>query len=192
MDHRRILPKGYHFGFKRSHDGIEWELPTELRCRVGPVDYYYIDFEFSERFPEGREKTLMSGIAGQRVPETKGSDDVLYNPFKADVYQLGVAMLDTFEVIPIFPLRICPFLLALQGYTGLDDFKPLLRKMVSIDLEKRPTSSEALIQFEAIVSRSTKASFSWRIWSDQLCDPLVPWFWARFLYYIFPPCRSFV
>ncbi|KAK0452113.1 kinase-like domain-containing protein [Desarmillaria tabescens] len=174
MDHQRVLPKGYHFGLKRSHDGIEWELPTELRCRAGPVDYCYIDFEFSECFPEGREKTLISGIAGQRVPEVQDSD-TLYNPFKADVYQLGVAMLDIFE-----------------RYTGLDDFKPLLRQMASIDPDKRPTASEALVQFEAVVSRSSQASLSWRIWSNQLCDSLVPWFWARFLYRIFPPCRSSV
>ncbi|PBK87861.1 hypothetical protein ARMGADRAFT_1034470 [Armillaria gallica] len=142
--------------FKRSHDGIKWELPTELCCHVGPVDYCYIDFEFLECFTKGREKTLISEIVGQHALETKSSDNVLYNPFKVDVYQLGVAMLDTFE-----------------GCTGLDDFKPLLRKMVSINPEKRPMSSEALIQFEAIVSRSTKASFSWRIWSNQLCGPLV-------------------
>ncbi|KAG7441308.1 kinase-like protein [Guyanagaster necrorhizus] len=175
MDHRRVMPKGYHFGLKRSHDGVEWSLPTELRCRVGPVDYYYIDFEFSECFPEGREKALVSGIVGQRVPEMKNSQDVLYNPFKADVYQLGIAMMNIFE-----------------GYTGLNDFKPLLRKMVSIDPDERPTASEALVQFEAIVSRSRKSSLYWRIWSDDLYDPLVPWFWVRFFYHIFPPCRSHV
>ncbi|KAK0452114.1 uncharacterized protein EV420DRAFT_692685 [Desarmillaria tabescens] len=135
MDHRRVMPKGYHFAFNISHDDIEWDRLTEIRCRAGPVDYYYIDFEFAEFFPDGIHNALVSGIVGQRVPEMKDSDDVLYNPFKADVYQLGVAMLDIFEV-----------------YTGLNDFKPLLRKMVSVDPDKRPTASEALREFEHIVS----------------------------------------
>ncbi|KAK0430632.1 kinase-like domain-containing protein [Armillaria borealis] len=146
MDHRRVMPKGYHFAFNASHDGVEWDLPTEIRCRVGPVDYYYIDFEFAECFPDGIDKALVSGMVGQRVPEMKDSDEVLYNPFKADVYQLGIAMLDIFEV-----------------YTGLNDFKPLLRRLISVDPDKRTTASEALRQFEHVVSRAGKSSLTWRI-----------------------------
>ncbi|KAK0191903.1 kinase-like domain-containing protein [Armillaria mellea] len=146
MDHRRVIPKGYHFTFTFSHDGMEWAHPTEIRCRVGPVDYYSIDFEFSEHFPDGIDKALVSGMVGQRVPEMKDSDEVLYNPFKVDVYQLGTAMLDIFE-----------------AYTWLNDFKPLLRRMISVDPDKRPTASEALRQFEHVVSRAGKSSLTWRI-----------------------------
>ncbi|KAK0477907.1 hypothetical protein IW261DRAFT_1338266, partial [Armillaria novae-zelandiae] len=97
MDHRRVMPKGYHFAFQDSYDGVEWDVPTKIRCHVGPVDYYYIDFEFAECFSDGIDKALVSGMVGQCVPEMKDSDEVLYNPFKADVYQLGIAMLDIFE-----------------------------------------------------------------------------------------------
>ncbi|KAK0477910.1 kinase-like domain-containing protein [Armillaria novae-zelandiae] len=175
MDHRRVMPKGYHFGLRFSHDGIEINLPTERRCLAGPVDYYFIDFQYSQCFPEGHDKALVSGIVGQRVPEMKNSNDVCYNPFKADVYQLGTTMLDEFET-----------------YTGLDDFKPLLHSMVSVDPDKRPSASDALAQFEAIVSRSSKVSMTWRIWSNTFCDQWIPWFWNRFLYFVFPPCRPFV
>ncbi|KAG7441304.1 uncharacterized protein BT62DRAFT_908563, partial [Guyanagaster necrorhizus] len=100
MNHRHVIPKGYHFGDRISHDDVEWGLSTEIRCYVGPVDYYYIDFEFAECFPEGIDKDLVSGIVGQRVLEMKDSGNVSYNPFKADVYQLRIAMLDIFEVSP--------------------------------------------------------------------------------------------
>ncbi|KAG7441306.1 uncharacterized protein BT62DRAFT_1080180 [Guyanagaster necrorhizus] len=99
MDQRRIMPKRYHFGFDASQDGIEWNPPTELRCLAGPVDYYYIDLQFAEYFPEGRDKAIISEIA--------------------DIYQLGATMLDEFG--------------ATSRHSGLSDFKPLLRNMVSVN-----------------------------------------------------------
>ncbi|KAK0430635.1 hypothetical protein EV421DRAFT_1076053 [Armillaria borealis] len=58
MDHRCVMPKGYHFGFDVSQDGIEWKLPTEWRCLAGPVDYYYIDFQSAQCFPRDMIKPL--------------------------------------------------------------------------------------------------------------------------------------
>ncbi|PBK68573.1 hypothetical protein ARMSODRAFT_206428 [Armillaria solidipes] len=120
--------------------------------------------------PEGHDKAIVPGIVGQRVPEMNNSDDTLYNPFKADIYQLGDTVLSEFGT-----------------YSGLSAFKPLLRSMVSVDPSKRPTASDTLAQFDAIVSRSSAVSMTWRIWSNRICDPLVPWFWIRFLYFVFLP-----
>ncbi|KAK0215476.1 hypothetical protein IW262DRAFT_219430 [Armillaria fumosa] len=185
------MPKGYHFGLHFNHDGIEWKLPTELRCVAGPVDYYFIDFQYSQCFPEGHDKATVSGIVGQIVPEMKNSNDVCYNPFKADVYQLGTTMLDEFEVTSTCRTSSMSPLI-FQTYSGLDDFKPLLHSMVSVDPDKRPSASDALAQFDAIVSRSSKVSMTWRIWSNTFYNPWVPWFWNRSLYFVFPPCRPYV
>ncbi|PBK68602.1 hypothetical protein ARMSODRAFT_937159 [Armillaria solidipes] len=173
MDHRCVIPNGFHFAMDDSHDGVTRGLCTELRCRVAPVNYYYIDFEFDQRFPEGIEKATVSGIVGQRVPEMKISDDVPYNPFKADVYQLGKTMLMIFE-----------------DYTGLGNFKGLLKKMVSRNPDKRPTASEALSLLDALVSRMSKSSMHWRIWNTPYLDPTFPPIGTRLMYYLFPSRRA--
>ncbi|KAK0229503.1 hypothetical protein EDD85DRAFT_776134, partial [Armillaria nabsnona] len=140
MDHRRVMLKGYHYGFDISQDGIEWKFPTERRCVAGAVDYYYIDFQFAQCFPERHDIAIISGIVGQCVPEMNNSDDTLYSPFKADVYQLCATVITT--------LNLC------------------CRSMVAVDPSKRPTASDALAQFDAIVSRSSAVSMTWRIWSN--------------------------
>ncbi|PBK87860.1 hypothetical protein ARMGADRAFT_1065842 [Armillaria gallica] len=141
---------GYHFGFDVSQDGIEWKFPTERRYVAGAVDYYYINFQFAQCFPEGHDKAIISGIVG--------------HPFKADVYQLCATVISEFGVISACFLSN---LSSLQTHSGLNNFKPLLPEYGCCrSASKRPTASDALAQLDAIVSRSSAVSMTWRIWSN--------------------------
>ncbi|KAK0437219.1 hypothetical protein EV421DRAFT_1977928 [Armillaria borealis] len=129
-----------------SNDGVTRGLCTELRCRVAPVNYYYIEFEFAQRFPEGIEKATVSGIVGQRVPEMKTPTTCHTTPSRQTYTSSDKTMLMIFE-----------------DYTGLGNFKGLLKKMVSRNPDKRPTASEALSLLDVLVSRMSKSSMHWRI-----------------------------
>ncbi len=69
-----------------------------VRRSVAPLDYYFIDFEASVRFPPEENNPLCVGIFGQEyfVPEL--SETVPYNPFMVDVYQLGSIFPRLFKV----------------------------------------------------------------------------------------------
>ncbi|KAG7441336.1 uncharacterized protein BT62DRAFT_1080212 [Guyanagaster necrorhizus] len=91
MDHRRVIAKGIHFAMDGSHDGATRGLFTELRVRVAPVNYYYIDFEFAQCFPEGIEVAAVPKLSFD------GSYGVPNNPFKEDVYDLDEAIFTTLK-----------------------------------------------------------------------------------------------
>lgn len=96
MDPTNVVPAGFHFGRHWTSDGIHDWTPRH-RCQVAPVRYYFIDFEFSMWFPEP-EKAQVTGRWGQikTVPEMQKPEP--YNPFKADVYQVGASFLMIFKV----------------------------------------------------------------------------------------------
>ena len=98
MDESRVIPRGSHFGRTDSHDGVGYNLTWRHRCSVAPVDYYYIDFGLSGYFPNGKETAVRLGLVGQvkKVPDL--SDNVPYNPFQVDIYQLGHTILKVIEV----------------------------------------------------------------------------------------------
>ncbi|KIM88366.1 hypothetical protein PILCRDRAFT_255150 [Piloderma croceum F 1598] len=161
MDETRVVPKGSHFARPYSHDGTGYNLTWEHRCRVAPVDYYYIDFGLSGWYPYGYDSALAMGVCGQvkTVPEL--SDTIPYNPFKVDIYQMGYTIL---EVI--------------SEYRDLQMFKPLVEAMMSATPSDRPTASSALAHFESIASSIKRRKLRTRIWrkSDTLLQ--------RFLRYI--------
>lgn len=97
MDPTNVAPEGFHFGDdSKSEDGLS-EIVTRYRCQVAPVKYYFIDFEFSTwyAYPENARVTGRWGQV-KTIPEMQKSDP--YNPFKADIYQLGASFLSMFKV----------------------------------------------------------------------------------------------
>ncbi|KAG9027082.1 hypothetical protein FS837_004389 [Tulasnella sp. UAMH 9824] len=86
MDGRRLYPQGWHpqqWGFFPNGKPMRGADPS--RTAVGGVRYYFIDFGISTK-----DQDEVLGIHGQELsPEL--SDTVPYNPYKLDVYILGMA-----------------------------------------------------------------------------------------------------
>ncbi len=90
MDSSKVCPKGYHYARETSYDGVHWNLPARPRCRIGPVQYYIIDFESAQEYPAGNENALTTrnlccGIRSS--PEFSLGEPC--NPFKLDMYNAG-------------------------------------------------------------------------------------------------------
>jgi hypothetical protein len=88
MDPSKVIPNGFHFGSVWTKDGfkkIEWRE----RWSVRPVKYYFVDFGLSHRYPGGLTNIMDYGRFGQDRSVPEMSTTVPYDPFKADVYQLG-------------------------------------------------------------------------------------------------------
>ncbi|KAG8926388.1 hypothetical protein FRC01_008928 [Tulasnella sp. 417] len=85
MDGRALFPNGWHpQGFRTSKDG-KAPVPIPSLREVDRVRYYFIDFGIST---VGEDMTV--GTPGQeRAPEL--SADIPYDPYKLDVYILGMA-----------------------------------------------------------------------------------------------------
>ena len=97
MDASRLIPNGYHPMRNWTEDGIQPISACLRRCKVAPMRYYFIDFQFSMFFPE-RETARVTGRWGQikTIPEMQKPDP--YNPFKSDVYQVAESFLMFFKV----------------------------------------------------------------------------------------------
>jgi hypothetical protein len=68
-----------------SYDGTH---PVKTRTRTeAPVRYYYIDFGYSFWNRDGKSNLIRGRQAREPAPEQVTGDP--YNPFVADVYQLG-------------------------------------------------------------------------------------------------------
>jgi serine/threonine protein kinase len=92
MDESRVIPKGSHFVNPRTHTGFYGFFSWNDRCSVGPVDYSYIDFGLSLYFPGGKDTARHLGTLRTfpTIPEL--SQIVPYNPFKVDIFQLGLTI----------------------------------------------------------------------------------------------------
>jgi hypothetical protein len=98
MEESRVVPKGSHFKFSSSHDGVNLNLTWQHRCTVAPVRYFYIDFGLSRWHPHGHESAKALGVVGQLKDIPELSATVPYNPFKLDICQLGRTILEVIEV----------------------------------------------------------------------------------------------
>ncbi|KAK7032000.1 kinase domain-containing protein [Favolaschia claudopus] len=134
MEESRVVPAGSHFFTQRSHTGFPGIFSWNHRCTVGPVKYYYIDFGLSMYFPEGKDSALTTGTLRtfKTIPEL--SLTVPYNPFKVDVFQLGLTM---HKLIDTYP--------------ALKTFRPVADRMTSSNPSDRPEPQESLKEFDKIV-----------------------------------------
>jgi len=90
MDVSKAIPKGYHFMRFPSHDGFSYDFEWKPRWSVRPNHYYIIDYGLSHHCSSNSEK--VTGIMGQDISVPEMSNNVLFDPFKSDVCQLGNAI----------------------------------------------------------------------------------------------------
>lgn len=126
MDGRALYDEPFHpFNQHRTLDITRSIRPRYTRSQIN-VRYYFIDFGYAKWFRDPNEPRLVTGIhARERTPEQLSGEP--YDPFKADVYQLGAVLRR--DLIPNHP--IIQFLL------------PLTREMTHDDPDRRPTLVQA-------------------------------------------------
>lgn len=96
MDESSVVPGGSHFCKPHTHDGCHAITEWRNRCDVPPVKYYIVDFGLSTRYPKGSNNAV--GCHGRLNIVPEASDAIPYDPFKADIYQLGHVI---FEVVQV-------------------------------------------------------------------------------------------
>ncbi|KAJ7435028.1 kinase-like domain-containing protein [Mycena galericulata] len=143
MDETRVVPAGSHFCRPESHTGLPGVFSWENRCSVGPVDYYYIDFGLSMYFPEGKDAALITATLRTfpTIPEL--SPTVPYNPFKVDIFQLGLTMQKL-----------------IKTYPALSAFRPVAQRMMSPSPRDRPDPADSLAQLNGIAARISSHKLS--------------------------------
>lgn len=126
MDARSLYDEPFHpFNQHLTLDGRHPIRPKYLRSQR-PIRYYYIDFGYAKWFREGDGTRMVTGTrAREPTPEQLSGDP--YNPFKADVYQLGAVIRRDL----------------ITQYATLKFLLPLARDMTNPDPERRPTLEQA-------------------------------------------------
>ncbi|KAF7313279.1 Protein kinase domain-containing protein [Mycena kentingensis (nom. inval.)] len=163
MDESAVVPNGSHFALQRTHDGEMGLFTWNDRCTASHLRYYYIDFGLSEYFPEGPEEALTTGMLRTfpEIPEL--SYDVPYNPFKVDIFQLGLVIRKLVQVglktrykddDPTAP----------QAYPDLEDFRPVSDAMTSKDPVARPSAAQSLRHLQSIAATLSPEQLSEQIW----------------------------
>ncbi|KAJ7162361.1 kinase-like domain-containing protein, partial [Mycena filopes] len=138
MDEQRVIPNGSHFSRPWTHTGFWGLFSWKDRCTVAPVDYYYIDFGLSSYHPAGNDAAVRVGTLRTfpTIPEL--SQTVPYNPFKVDIFQLGLTIHKLID-----------------EYFGLEDFRPVADAMTVADPRLRPEPAEALAHLRGIAAAIT-------------------------------------
>ncbi|KAJ7323018.1 hypothetical protein DFH08DRAFT_712121, partial [Mycena albidolilacea] len=96
MDDSRVVPLGSHFCLPKPTPETQ-ELWNGKTASPSAVGYFYIDFGPSMRFPKGRDTAPGdTAKAFETIPEL--SDTVPYNPFKGNIFQIGLTMANVIKV----------------------------------------------------------------------------------------------
>ncbi|KAH9921526.1 kinase-like domain-containing protein [Epithele typhae] len=129
-------------------DNVSRFAPYSQRSQVGAT-YYFTDFGISTRFAPDEQNRLVTGMDGldQELPEL--SDDVPYDPFKADVFILGNMIRTRLH----------------YKYRNVDMIEPLMASMIHPNPRRRPTAKQALERFEKI---QKECSFLRRVWRAEI------------------------
>ncbi|KAG8947766.1 hypothetical protein FRC00_008940, partial [Tulasnella sp. 408] len=143
MDGRELYPRGWHPQRRNFYpNGKAMGGGDPSRTAVGGVRYYFIDFGISSK-----DQDEVLGIHGQELsPEL--SDTVPYNPYKLDVYILGMAYQH--------------FLI--ERHSGLDFLLPLIEYMTPQKPSERPSAVEAMQRWNQITQRLSFFTLSKRLY----------------------------
>ncbi|KAG9019231.1 hypothetical protein FRB90_005062 [Tulasnella sp. 427] len=148
MDGRRLYSLGWHpQEWEVLPNGKSMKQSNPSRTAVGGVRYYFIDFGISTK---DQDETL--GVDGQE-PAPELSDDVPYDPFKLDVYILGMAYRHFFIE---------------RYYDGLDFLLPLIEYMTPLKPSERPSAAEAFEKWKPIYQGLSFGTLSQRLQSKDL------------------------
>ncbi|KAG8998081.1 hypothetical protein FRB90_012386 [Tulasnella sp. 427] len=143
MDGRRLFPSGWHpQRWDKLPNGKYMRNGDPSRTAVGGVRYYFIDFGIS---CQNQDEVL--GLDGQELsPEL--SDVVPYNPYKLDVYILGMAY---------------QHFLIERYQSELDFLIPLIEFMTLGIPSGRPSAEEAFDRWKTIAAKLSFADLSRRL-----------------------------
>ncbi|KZT52446.1 kinase-like protein [Calocera cornea HHB12733] len=159
MDPSDLFPDGFHGAFNWNPRREQFDKHIRKRSRLEtPVKYYYIDFGSSVQYKEPQDAYLVApGWTVWQCPEMAGGQESRYDPFKADVYALGLTLL--FEI---------------NRRTGLEFVIPTLIDMISENPDARPTMKDVRESFKTMLSGLTAQRMRRRIgWpDDEDEDPL--------------------
>ncbi|KAJ7068030.1 hypothetical protein C8F01DRAFT_587278 [Mycena amicta] len=110
--------------------------------------YYFIDFGLACSFASFEERGLVKGICGQHrnIPEL--SEDVSYDPFPLDIRQIGEMLKRDY----------------IEVYIGLDFLEPWLSRLRHDEPTKRPTATEAIAEFQQLVSTLPEVKLKSRLY----------------------------
>ena len=99
VDSTKLVPDG-NVSFLKPARTEDWSrlLTPVVRRSVAPLKYFFIDFETAIRFSPDDKNPRCVGKFGQEREAPELSDTVPYNPFKLDVYQLGMIFPPLFKV----------------------------------------------------------------------------------------------
>ncbi|KAG8954541.1 hypothetical protein FRC03_011438 [Tulasnella sp. 419] len=139
MDARLMFPKGWHaINMARLPDGKPSDRGI-TRTEAGYVRYYFIDFGYSSK----GEYSVHGQNGIERAPELETGDKVPYDPFKLDIYMLGL----TFKDAILNRTRGAEFIVG-----------PMVQFMLLKAPHRRPTPEECLERLEALERKlSTRA-----------------------------------
>ncbi|KZV91159.1 hypothetical protein EXIGLDRAFT_102710 [Exidia glandulosa HHB12029] len=144
MDATRLIPGGWSpFVTSRvfpDNSSTGQPLRVNSRSRV-PVDYYYIDFGLSTRFPSFADRQLVVGDIAQNISVPELSKRVPYDPFALDVRMYG-DMIRRLQYV----------------YCGLDFLQPVVERTVSDNPAERVAAPEVLATLRSVVASQSKAS----------------------------------
>lgn len=185
MDARTLYPEGWHpQAYLRTPDVKTILAPRALR-EIEEVPYYLIDFGLSTY-----KQNLTTGLDGQeRAPEL--SDEIPYDPFKLDVYILGMAYKRFFERVRITLLgRFMRNDTFFQIYRDSDFecLQPLTDFMAPVDPAERPTARAAYKYFEKLLSNLPEELLMKRLVShegettaERIWNDIEHFIWTRWL-----------
>ncbi|KZO95050.1 hypothetical protein CALVIDRAFT_556008 [Calocera viscosa TUFC12733] len=138
MDASKLFPQGFHGAFnlvparRRSEKGLK----RLTRLQV-PTKYQYVDFGSSVMFPSFEARSLVNFTAAAWIPpEVQENPETPYDPFKADIYALGLTLMDELRDRPQLRFII-----------------PTFDKTLSHTPDERPTASELKQQYIALLRK---------------------------------------
>jgi serine/threonine protein kinase len=109
MNGRLLYEEPFHpFNQHLTLDGKRLIYPKYLRSQT-PIRYYYIDFGYAKWFRDPSEPRVVTGTRAREVtPEQLPGEP--YDPFKADIFQLGAILRR--DLIPVCITLVSCILLA--------------------------------------------------------------------------------
>ncbi|KZO95051.1 hypothetical protein CALVIDRAFT_483433 [Calocera viscosa TUFC12733] len=170
MDPASIFPDGFHgaFGINTTRRVSERHVKRLTRLQA-PVKYYYIDFGSSSMFPSAEERTLVRPVAAVWFPPEYLADPTSpLDPFKFDVYTLGITLIEEMRVGAHYPTSFELRLTLSQHRPGLHFIVPFFGPMIAKKPEDRPTAAQLKLNFVRFLLETKPSTMRRRIgWSPQ-------------------------
>ncbi|KAI0669458.1 kinase-like domain-containing protein [Trametes maxima] len=145
MDARPLYPSGHHpVRMHCAPDAIHDAIP--LSRADHPVQYYYVDFGLSKRFPPGAP-SLVLGRVGRDMEIPELSNTVPYDAYKADIYALGNLFDKEFS----------------QRFSNIEFLRPLVDCMKQRRPDLRPPADELVKMFQQVRALVPDNDVRWRL-----------------------------